>query len=70
MTTSTGPSAAAAARARLADIFSILAEDRAARHEGRITLSSARPVPADPPPAVLRPVNHHPGPDFAPEAAA
>ena len=67
MTTSTGPSAAAAARARLADIFSILAEDRAARHEGRITLSSGHPVLADPPPA--GPVNFHPGPDFYPDAA-
>jgi len=68
MTTSTGPSAAAAARSRLADIFRTLAEDRAARHEGVIALSSGHPVPADQPPA--GPVNFHPGPDFYPPEAA
>ena len=68
MTIRTDPTTAeTAARARLADIFSILAEDRAARHEGRITLSSGHPVLADPPPA--GPVNFHPGPDFYPDAA-
>ena len=66
--------AEAAALARLTEIRRVLAEDRAAfadlmaRHPGRITASSVRP--ADPPPAEPRPVNHHPGPDFAPEAAA
>jgi len=69
MTIRTNPTTAeTAARTRLADIFRTLAADRAARHEGVIALSSGRPAPADPPPS--RPVNTHPGPDFAPEAAA
>ena len=69
MTTSTGPSAAAAARARLADIRRILAEDRAAFHEAVLSASSGRPPLADPPAPL--PVNLHPGPDFdlKPEAA-
>ena len=71
MTIRTGPpDAETAARDRLADIFSILAEDRAAFHEGVIALSSGRPVPADPPPPSPLPVNTHPGPDFCPDAAA
>jgi hypothetical protein len=65
MTTTT--SAEAAARTRLADILSILAEDRAAFHEAVHAVSSGRhagPVAASP-----LPVNPHPGPDFYPEAA-
>jgi hypothetical protein len=63
------PPAEVAARDRLAKIRSILAEDRAAFHEGVIAASSGRSVPADPTPAPL-PVNAHPGPDFYPRAAA
>jgi hypothetical protein len=71
MTTTTAgmPDAEAAARVRVADILSILAEDRAAFHEGVLSASSGRPAPDSPPPAPL-PVNAHPGPDFYPRAAA
>ncbi len=59
------PSAAEAiARTRLAEIRRTLAEDRAARHQGVISLSTGRPVLADPPSAAPSPVNFHPGPDF------
>ena len=63
------PDAETAARARVADILSTLAADRAARHEGVMAVSSGHPVLADPPPAALSPVNSHPGSDFYPEAA-
>lgn len=65
------PGAETAARARVAELRSVLAEDRTTRHEGVIVLSSGRQALGDPPPIALRPVNSHPGPDFdaGPEAA-